>query len=132
MSLIVMKQNYPPNVVKSGNPGSKRATIGHAASLIIILNEDGYIYDFLFFEGLQLQCIQQSTVHAFDEVKVNRVGLCRITPHKLLIAIETTCGLKGILYTILGMPCYNLLNKERLLSGRKLISGSRLRLHMNV
>ena len=104
---------------------------GHIAKLIIILHEDGYIYDFLLFGDLQLHCIQLASIHRFEEVNINRIGLSGHTPKKLLIAIETTCGLKGILHTVLCIPCFDLLKKEELLSGKNLVNGSRLKMLIN-
>jgi len=117
--------------VDSGNLNEAKAMDHRVAKLIIILHEDGYIHDFFLLEDRRIHCIQEPTVHAFDEVNINRLGICGGSPEKLLIAIETADGLKGILHTVLCIKCFDLLNKEKLLSKKRLINGDRLKLLVN-
>jgi hypothetical protein len=96
--------------------------------LIMNLHEDGYVYDFHLLHDLNVCCLQECSVHSFDEITVNKIGLCENMPRKLLIAIETTGGLKGLLITVFSIECFDLLKKEGLLSKARLIEEAQLKL----
>jgi len=117
--------------INSGDLNGGNTISYHAAKLIIILHEDGYIYDFLLLDDLQIHCIQRPSIHTFDEVNVNRLGIYGGSPKKLLIAIETADGLKGILHAVICIKCFELLNNKKLLSKKRLINSERLKLLIN-
>jgi len=114
--------------IESRDLNGARAVDHHTARLIVILHEDGYIYDFFLLEDLLIHCIQKPSIHTFDEVNINRLGVCGDSPKKLLIAIETADGLKGILHAVICIKCFELLNKKKLLSRKRLINSERLKL----
>jgi hypothetical protein len=115
--------------LKNGDLSKIKAVNRRVAQFIIILHEDGYIYDFILVGNLQIQCVQESSTHTCDEVNINRIGLCGSSPQRLLIAIETATGIRGILHTVLCIKCFDLLNKKKLLSEKRLINSVRLKLH---
>lgn len=71
-------------------------------TLIISLHEDGYVYDFHLDEIGRIGCVQECTMHLFSEININKARLfdvdCR-TAKRIVLAIETANGLKGVLYT---------------------------------
>jgi len=96
--------------------------------LILTLHEDGYVYDFHLLDDLKVCCLQECSIHSFEEITINKIGLCRNSPKKLLIAIETAGGLKGLLITVFNMECFALLKKEGLLSKTRLVEDAQLQL----
>jgi len=116
-------------MVKPGRSLNAQEAVSYRISrLIITLHEDGYIYDFYLLHDLKICCAQACSTHSFEEITINRIGLCGHNPQKMLIAVETNCGLKGMLITVLSVECFDLLKKEGLLSKQRLINEPKLQL----
>jgi hypothetical protein len=73
--------------------------INQMAKTVIGLHEDGYDYDFEQHGSDQLWGVQENRPYTFSEININKICLikaCNGRPEKIILAIETTDGCKGL------------------------------------
>jgi hypothetical protein len=78
----------------------KRNKTNPASNMVINLHQDGYSYDFSMLKDHNFLCIQDNRVFAHEEVRTTYVNEYYDTVagcYKFVHAVETYCGLKGLL-----------------------------------